>query len=104
MNVFEIYLVYLSWGEGGKVRPVLVMDIKEDHIFIYGITSVSPDKKSKKIADRYVPIQDWKASGLNLPSWIDINTRIALPAGETSSLRFVGKLTIRDANRLIDKI
>lgn len=39
MKPFEIFIVYISWGSGGKSRPVLAFMLDENKISVYPITS-----------------------------------------------------------------
>ena len=39
MELFEIYIAYISWGNDGKKRPVMIAELSEEIVSIYGITS-----------------------------------------------------------------
>jgi hypothetical protein len=78
MNPFDIYITYVSWGESGKRRPVLVVGGSEETVTFYPITS-KYQAKSKTIKAVYYKITEWKAAGLDTQSYIDTATELTAP-------------------------
>jgi len=68
MNPFEIFIAYVSWGNGGKKRPVLVLQTTEDNISVYTITTQYASK-SEAVRAKFFKINDWKLSGLDKQSY-----------------------------------
>jgi len=101
MNPFEIFIIYLSWGGGGKSRPVLAYLIDGKSVSIYQITS-QYGKKSKKVKANYYKINDWAKAGLDKQSYIDIGTLIKLPLSAINGKTIIGKLSENDKQNLID--
>lgn len=52
MNPFDIFITHISWGTGGKDRPVPVAQQNNNKISVYTITT-KYGKKSKKIQEQY---------------------------------------------------
>jgi len=99
MSIFDIFIAYVSWGDGGKTRPVLILDKKEDGVTVFDITT-KYENKSESVRSKYFKINDWKQAGLDKQSYVDTNVVVALPR---SSVDYpVGKLSDEDALRLID--
>lgn len=57
MRPNEIYIIHLSWGSDGKVRPVLAFRVSDTTVDIYQITT-QYEKKSKEIKVQYFAIND----------------------------------------------
>ncbi|WP_461248484.1 hypothetical protein [Treponema sp. R6D11] len=70
MKPFELFITYISWGSGGKNRPVLVLLINENTISVYPITT-QYENKSEVIKAQYFKINDWAQAGLDSQSYID---------------------------------
>jgi len=97
----EIYIIHLSWGSGGKFRPVLAFIVGEATVDIYQITT-KYDKKSTEIKTQYFAINDWAKAGLDKPSYVDTGTLITLPINAFKEKKPVGRLTNIDKQRLYD--
>jgi len=63
MNVFDIFVAYIEWGEGGKIRPILIIERQEKIITVFNITT-QYEHKSEIIRNKYFKINDWKQAGL----------------------------------------
>ena len=100
MNTFEIYIAFVSWGSGGKRRPVLIIDENTDTVTVFNITTHYNDK-SEKIRSKYFVINDWQKAGLDRQSFIDTNNTITLPQTAVDSQNPVGRLSVADEIRLI---
>ena len=97
----EIYIIHLSWGSSGKVRPVLAFVVGDSTVEIYQITP-QYDNKSKKIKAQYFKNNDWVQAGLDKPSYIGTGTLITLPINAFKVKAPVGRLTNNDKQRLYD--
>jgi len=100
MEPFELFITYISWGSGGKSRPVLVLLLTEDTIFVYPITT-QYENKSGAIKSRYFKINDWPQAGLDKQSYIDTGILLTLPISVIKNKKPIGKLTIADKKRLL---
>ena len=100
MNPFEIFIGYLSWGTGGKSRPVLVLMTGENHASVFPITTRYA-KKSDAVRAKYFELSDWKQEGLDSPSYVDTGTLITLPLSAVQNKTPIGKLTVHDKRRLL---
>ena len=103
MKIFDIYIAYVSWGAGGKRRPVLVLEESTDSVMVFSITA-HYENKSEAIRAKYFIINDWKQAGLDRQSYVDTNRTITLPATAVDSKNPVGRLTATDELRLIEFI
>ncbi|MCL2486678.1 MAG: hypothetical protein FWE86_03650 [Oscillospiraceae bacterium] len=101
MNRFEIFIAYISWGSGGKSRPVLFLRSNNGRVSVYPVTT-QYNNKSEAIRKRYFKINDWKQAGLNVQSYVDTGTLIHLPASVISNKNPIGKLTVADKKRLFE--
>ena len=101
MSPYEIYIIYMEWGSGGKVRPVLVFIVDESTVDIYQITS-QYESKSEEIKALYFEINDWAQAGLGKPSYVDTGTLITLSMDTFKGKRPVGRLTDTDKQRLFE--
>jgi len=100
MSPFEIFIVYLSWGTGGKSRPVLVLLSGSNNVAVYPITTQF-SKKSKVIQANLFDLQDWNQEGLNKKSYVDTGTLITLPQSALANKFPIGVLTANDKQRLL---
>ena len=89
MAPYEIYIIHLSWGAEGKVRPVLAFILDKNTVSIYPITT-QYKYKSDEIKAQYFKINDWPAAGLNKPSYIDTGTLITVPLMHSREKRLPG--------------
>jgi mRNA interferase MazF len=90
----DVLLVPISFSDatGGKKRPVLVVhDIDDVDLLVVPITS----HPARGIQD--VPLNDWQAAGLRLPSWARMS-KLATVAKSTV-IRKLGQLREHDAQR-----
>ena len=101
MNSFELYVTYISWGSDGKQRPVLVMQIGNEEVSVYPITT-QYEKKSEAIKAKYCTIVEWSKAGLSRQSYIDTGTLVYLHASVIKDKKPIGKLTSKDKVRLLE--
>ena len=99
MNIYDIFIAYVSWGEDGKHRPVLILEQGIETVRGFNITT-RYENKSDAIKNKYFKMNDWQQAGLSYESYIDTNTTITLP--KSSVIHFLGTLTETDVQRLLD--
>ena len=100
MNPYNLHIAYVSWGDDGKRRPVLVLSSDEKEVAVFQITS-QYDEKSAVIQRQYVVIEDWAQAGLAKKSYIDIGRIIDLPIATVHPTP-IGKLTENDLQKLLN--
>jgi len=98
MEMYDIYIAYVSWGEDGKYRPVLVLYETSDCAVVFSITT-QYESKSDVIRSKYYKIMDWQWAGLDAESYIDTNKTATLPL--SAFAHFAGRLTEFDVMRLL---
>ena len=70
MNIFDIYIAYVTWGSGGnkiaggKKRPVLILEQTAGGVTVFNITT-RYEGKSEIIRSKYFKINDWQQAGLH---------------------------------------
>jgi len=96
---YAIYIAYVSWGQYGKRRPVLVFSSNDKEVAVFKITSKF-ENKSAAVRAKYVEIVDWAQAGLLIKSYIDISKIIDLPL-KTLQPAPIGKLTESDLEKLL---
>ena len=100
MNPYNIHIAYVSWGDDGKRRPVLILSSNEKEVAVFQITS-QYSGKSAVIQSQYVIISDWAQAGLDKQSYIDIGRIIDLPIA-TVQPNPIGKLSEKDLRNLLN--
>jgi hypothetical protein len=103
VNHFDVFIVYVPWENGGKLRPVLVFKQQETIAFVFNITT-RYKKKSESIRRKYFRINDWQQAGLDKLSYVDINTIHDLPLSALKDKSKIGRLTESDKLRFIEFI
>ena len=101
MQPFDIFISYISWGSGGKKRPVLVYALNKEFVRIFPITTQYKEK-SDVIKAKYFKINDWEKAGLHELSYIDTGTRLTQSLSLFNSVNPIGNLTEGDKQRLIE--
>jgi hypothetical protein len=99
MNPYDLHIAYVSWGDDGKRRPVLVLSSDQKEVAVFQITS-QYDNKSAVIQSRYVVIDDWAQAGLAKQSYIDIGRIIDLPIATVQPTP-IGKLSENDLRKFL---
>ena len=100
MKPFEVYIAYVSWGDEGKRRPVLILYEQEKEVSVFRITT-QYQSKSAAVQSKYLMINDWHQAGLDKPSYIDTSKIIDLPIKSVDAFP-TGKLSAEDKQRLLD--
>ena len=98
MEIFDIFIAHVSWGSGGKKRPVLILEQMESGVIVFNITT-QYENKSENVRNKYFEIDDWRQAGLGNQSYIDTNDTVTLPLSSVD--RPIGKLTESDAQKFI---
>ena len=99
MNPYALHIAYVSWGDDGKRRPVLVLSSDQKEVAVFQITS-QYDSKSTAIQFQYIAIDDWAEAGLAKQSYIDIGRIIVLPITSIQPAS-IGKLSGKDLRKLL---
>jgi hypothetical protein len=97
---FEIFITYISWGNEGKNRPILVIMQSNNNILVYPITT-QYENKSDTIKAKYFKINDWRQAGLEKQSYIDTGTLVKLPVTVIKNKKPIGRLTVSDKQNLL---
>jgi hypothetical protein len=103
MTIFDIYMAFVSWGSGGKRRPVLILEESAGSVAVFSITT-QYENKSEAIRAKYFVINDWLQAGLDSQSYVDTNNTLTLPLTAIDSNNPIGKLSVADEMRLIEFI
>jgi len=103
MVIFDIYVAFVSWGSGGKSRPVLILEENSGSVTVLSITTQYASK-SEAIQAKYFAINDWRQAGLDSKSYVDTNNTVTLPLSAIDSNKQIGRLTAADEMRLIEFI
>lgn len=101
MTPYEIFIIHMVWGSGGKTRPVLAFIVDDKSVEVYLITSQF-DSKSDVVKSLYFKINDWEQAGLSKQSYVDTGTLITLPLDTFNDKTPIGKLTVSDRQRLLE--
>ena len=103
MKPFELYISYISWGNDGKYRPLLVFALKDETAFVYPVTS-QYESKSETIRAIYFRIDDWTHAGLDKQSYVDIGRYFPVPVSALKDRTPIGELSTEDKQRLLEFI
>jgi len=101
MKPFDIFIAHISWGDGGKNRPVLAFILSDDTVDVYQITT-KYEEKSEPIQAQYFKLDDWIQAGLAIQSYIDTGTLITLTMTTFSNKSAIGRLTENDKRRFLE--
>ena len=102
MHPYNLHIAYVSWGDDGKRRPVLVLSADKKEVAVFQITS-QYNGKSATIQSQYIAIDDWAQAGLTKQSYIDIGRIIDLPI-VTVQPTPIGRLSEKDLEKLLAAI
>jgi mRNA interferase MazF len=96
LQLGEIVLVRMEFHqtEGAKVRPaVTLLDTGDDDFVAAPVTSIH------RLSEYDLPIREWKAAGLNVPSFVRVHKLTVLP--KNGIVRRLGGLKKNDREALI---
>jgi hypothetical protein len=96
----DIFIAYVQWNGGGKVRPILVVKTEKDSVYAYRITT-RYENKSPAVQSNYYEIAEWQSAGLDKPSYIDTSDIIRVSARSVSKKPPIGELSLLDSLGLI---
>jgi len=101
INADDVLIIYVTFFnmDGGKKRPVLVVNVIGKTILFYSMTS-QYEKKSKKIQQQYYPLKNWNELGLIKPTYIDTGSLKKILVDSPNRITKVGELTLEDINGL----
>ena len=99
MKIFDIYVAYVTWGSGGKKRPVLILEQKTSVVTVFTITT-QYTTKSEAVRSKYYVINDWAQAGLYAQSYVNTEHTVTLPITALDA-KPIGKLTKNDAQGLL---
>ena len=107
MRTSDIVDVFVAYNEshGDKSRPVLIIKLTNEQVWLLKITS-KYTKKSKKIRKYYYPIFDWQKYNLDKPLYIDTKEYLVANIDDLEIEKFRGHFSLEDLRRLkkfIDK-
>ena len=100
MDIFDIFIAYISWGSDGKKRPVLVLEQKKSVVNVFNITT-QYENKSDSVRSKYFKINEWHQAGLDKQSYVDTNAVRDLPLAALDGETAIGKLAKSDVRRLL---
>ena len=100
MKLFQLFTASISWGSGSKSRPVLVLQITNNTVSVFPITT-QYENKSKAIQAQYFKINEWQQAGLDKQSYIDTGTVLDLPVSVLIKKKPIGNLATSDKQRLL---
>jgi hypothetical protein len=103
MNIFDIYIAYVSWDSSGKTRPVLILEQHEAVVYVFKITT-QYESKSEIIRSGYFKINEWQQAGLSRQSYVDTNSIRDLPPILFDGKSKIGRLSEADEIKLIEFI
>ena len=92
--------VMFSDGIGSKSRPAILVELEDEQIGFFRITS-QYENKSEAIKEKYFEIIDYIEAGLKKQSWIDTVMRYYVD-DNSLRIRVIGQLTDSDMRRLED--
>ena len=101
MEMFDLFIAYVSWGSDGKKRPVLILEQDTDKVIAFNITT-QYENKSEAVRRKYFKINDWAQAGLSKQSYVDTNGTVILSLSSIDVANPIGTLTDSDADLLID--
>lgn len=93
----DIFIVYVSFvdKEGGKRRPVLIIDNDEKSITFFKITTKFKNKSSR-IKNNYYPLAEWFKSGLASMSYVDTGKAARVSRNSIGKIYKIGELNFKD--------
>jgi mRNA interferase MazF len=105
MEPMDIYIANVPFDEGtvSKVRPALVIEVSQERVMVFKVTS-QYQNKSAQIKRLYYPIKDWQQAGLKKQSYVDIHRLYRLDKKWVFSHQPIGKLTVVDRLALFNFI
>ncbi len=96
MKLGDVVLLRMEFHQiaGGKVRPAIVLLDAGDDDFV-----AAPVTSRPRLSEYDLPVQEWKNSGLNVPSFIRVHKLTVL--AKSGIVRPLGSLTKPDRDALV---
>ncbi|MDR1861816.1 MAG: hypothetical protein LBQ41_02195 [Candidatus Ancillula sp.] len=108
MRRFEVYEgeVVFEDGSSSKTRPAVIIEVTEDgdDIQVLGVYSYRKWFNKEHLDKRFTEIKDIEVAGLNQRSFVEVNTVFDIPREVLNGFKYRGKLSIRDAMRLVEEL
>ena len=95
LQLGDVVLLRMEFHQtiGGKVRPAVVLLDSGDDDFVAAPVTTRP-----RVSDYDLPVLEWRAAGLNVPSFIRVHKLTVLP--KSGIVRQLGSLTGPDRDAL----
>lgn len=105
MQPMDIYIANVPFDDKNerKVRPALVVRVKNGRVNVFKITSKYKNK-SRWIKHFYYPIKKWQEASLTKPSYVDTHKTYSLSQKYVFSRKPIGRLQNDDVADLYDFI
>jgi len=108
-DIFWLEVQYEDILNESKIRPAIIIDKKDNSIFILvSTTSQSPSDPPSYFDEFKIPIYNWRKIGLLKPSWGLGYRLIQLTESELNSVikrtDYIGRMSEADLNYLIRQI
>ncbi len=108
-DIFYFDVAYTDDPSKSSNRPVLIIDELEDDMLLLISTTTKGRKYPISGYDRYkIPIQNWRKTGLDRPSWCRGKILIRLHKDEIDSLvkisDYIGRMHPEDFNIIIEEL
>lgn len=99
LRLGEVVLIRMEFNQvpGGKVRPALTLLDADDDDFV-----AAPVTSRPRLSEYDLPIQEWRAAGLNVPSSIRVHKLTVLP--KSGIVRQLGSLAEPDRDALVQML
>lgn len=68
-DAFYLEVEYEDVFDGSKIRPVIIIDKRDDNIFLVSTTSQKPKNPPSYYDQFKIPILNWRRIGFKEPSW-----------------------------------
>lgn len=106
-EVFYLDVAYDDVLDESKVRPVIVIDKRDDNIFLVSTTSQEPKNPPSYFDGFKIPILNWRRIGFKEPSWVKGYRIIQLSEQDLKRVNkkdYIGYLREKDFDFLINEI
>lgn len=101
-DIIDIFVSFVD-TDGGKARPVLIVKMTDDKVWILKITS-KYSNKSPNIRKYYFPILNWRKYGLDKESYIDTKSYLIAKLKDLDIIKVRGHLSTKDVESLYEFI
>jgi hypothetical protein len=102
-DIYKGFNIFSQESPDGKFRPLLYYKNEDGKDLFFKITSQYADKPDE-VKELYYELIDWKKEGLGVKSYVDIIEAETFETIKEKTLKYVGRLTDKDAKRLAEFI